>query len=149
MNLPIHHLGNLRGYKLDDEDVKEIMDIFGPGLAEHGITFRNISRKEENEEVLVERTYVTKYYQIAMMSRGNFEVHIKDLSGAIKCVSYNSDDKTWSAWTLDCLGSPFHRRNSESLTGLWLSTEELKLLYKALEAAGKQELMVNEIIFVD
>lgn len=50
MNLPIHHLGNLRGYKLDDEDVKEIMDIFGPGLAEHGITFRNISRKEENEE---------------------------------------------------------------------------------------------------
>ena len=51
MNLPLHHLESLRGYRLDSEDVAIIKDILGPELLEHGISFCNISRKEENEEV--------------------------------------------------------------------------------------------------
>ena len=59
MNLSKYQLEKLRGYPLDDEDVKYVIDVFGPMLAEHGIHFsKNVSptadeHNDDDESIVV------------------------------------------------------------------------------------------------
>lgn len=102
-------------------------------------------RKEENEEVLPKKAYVTDKYQIVMMGGGNFEVRIMGYTSDTY-VSYDSDKKTWTTWSSIL---PDKRIESKSITGLWLNTWQLRLLLEAFTNAGIQELINSEITFVN
>lgn len=62
MNLSKYQLDKLRGYPLDDEDVKYVIDVFGPMLAEHGIHFcKNISPTADEREITAdESTFIAQ-----------------------------------------------------------------------------------------
>jgi len=91
------------------------------------------------------KTFVSDDYQITLEDNGGFTVSIKKYFIDDTRITYNTDNKKpWMKWygkeTFD---------SSQSITGLGLSTCDLRILHEALEVVGKQDLMDNEIVFVD
>lgn len=91
------------------------------------------------------KTFVADNYQISLGENGSFEVRIKRYLCDDLRIIYNPDNKEpWAKW--------YGRETcetSQSITGLWLSTTNLETLHEALEVVGKQDLMDNEIVFVN
>lgn len=92
------------------------------------------------------KTFVTDDYQIAIYDDGGFKARIDGAMHDV-IVEYNPSRKDGHYWSKN--DNLWGYSISESLAGLWLSTWVLKKLHKALEAAGIQELMDKEIVFVD
>lgn len=92
------------------------------------------------------KTFVTDYYQIAIYDDGGFKARIDGAMFDV-IVEYNPSRKDGYYWSKN--DNLYGYNISTSLAGLWLNTWTLKKLHKALEAAGIQELMNKEIVFVE
>ena len=94
------------------------------------------------------KTFVSDDYQITIYDKGGFEARIigaKPKNDVF--VRYNPSDKFGKYWTRN--GKVHGYSSSECLGGLWLDKSKLKKLHEALEVIGKQDLMDNEIVFLD
>lgn len=98
------------------------------------------------------KTFVSDDYQVSLLDDGSFEVRIKGFLCDDTRVKYNPNNKKEYTWTRGN-GSVFSTyetyKTSQNLSGLWLSTSKLRTLHKALEVIGRQDLMDDEIVFVD
>ena len=98
------------------------------------------------------KTFVTDDYQVALWDDGSFEVHILHIFCDDTCVKYSPNSEKEYTWAIGN-GSVFSTyqtyKTSQNLSGLWLSTSNLRTLHKALEVIGRQDLMDDEIVFVD
>ena len=91
------------------------------------------------------KTFVSDDYQIAIYDDGGFKCWLNGLT-VNTIVEYNPSRKDGLYWS-KC-SHVYDYAMSESLTCLWLSTRQLRVLHEALEVANKQDLMDNEITFV-
>ena len=94
------------------------------------------------------KTFISDDYQITINDNGGFVARIIGAKPKYDVsVRYNPNDKFGKYWTRD--GKVHGYSSSECLGGLWLDKSKLKKLHEALEVIGKQDLMDNEIVFVD
>lgn len=90
------------------------------------------------------KTFVTDDYQVTLRDNGGVEVLFEGVYTDIR-ILYDPDSK--SNWLEQMTGHGL--RESNSITGLGLSTRILKKLCEALEVVGKQDLFDKEIVFVN
>lgn len=94
------------------------------------------------------KTFVTDDYQITLEDNGGLTVRIIKLLTYDILITYNPDNKEpWAKVSRN--GDISISKLSHSITGLGLSTSSLRILHEALETIGKQDLMDNEIVFVN
>ena len=90
------------------------------------------------------KTFVSDKYQITFDDKGGFT--FRQASAVGDRVGYNPDNKTpWSRQAYGYHGCIL----SKNISGLELSKTTLEELHSALELGNKQDLMDNEIVFVD
>lgn len=96
------------------------------------------------------KTFVSSDYQITFDDKGGFEASVSPALFCITRIIYNPNDREepWFVRRENTAGI-FYCNESQFLSGLRLVKEELELLHKALEVAGKQDLMDDEIVFVE
>ena len=92
------------------------------------------------------KTFVSDNYQVTLMDNGAVEVRIGHLGESI--ITYISVYGS-PQWKKCDKYRPRNKIIAQSITGLELMTWELEKLHEALEVVGKQDLMDNEIVFVD
>ena len=88
------------------------------------------------------KTFISDDYQVTLKDNGSFEVRIIEyFRNDTIIIRYDSYNKTWTI--------PKKIKNSSNITDLQLSKSKLETLHEALEVIDKQDLMDNEIVFVD
>lgn len=99
------------------------------------------------------KTFVTDDYQVTLWDDGSFKVRIRGFFCDDTWVKYNPNSKnkedTWYMGNGSVFSTYETYKTSQNLSGLWLSTSKLRTLHKALEVIGRQDLMDDEIVFVD
>lgn len=93
------------------------------------------------------KTFVADDYQITLEDDGEITVSINSIKRLL-CddtrITYSPDDKKhWHRWY-----GRLSFEASQSITGLRLSTSDLRTLRKALGIIGRQDLMDDEIVFI-
>ena len=93
------------------------------------------------------KTFVTDDYQVTLMDNGG--VDIIRLGSYIIRITYDPDNKKLP-WVIAEGSSNKPRITvSKSISGLGLTKPGLEKLHEALELVGKQDIMDNEIVFVN
>lgn len=89
------------------------------------------------------KTFVTDDYQVTLMDDGGVMVLFKGETGDTCIAHYEDYEYPW------LLQSSNGRRESTFIGDLRLSKRLLEKLYEALKLVDKQDLMDDEIVFVD
>lgn len=92
-------------------------------------------------------TYVADEYQVTPRDDGSIIVRIARIYGSDITIKYDPKEKEMP-WTVS-RSSVFGSFDSQDINGLELTKYELKILHDALVKVGKQDLMDNEIVFVE
>ena len=90
------------------------------------------------------KTFVTDDYRVTLRDNGGVIVLIEGICTNTHII-YNPESK--HNWSEEITG--YGSKESNSITGLELSTWLLKKLHEALEVVGKQDLFDKEIVFVN